>query len=186
MTLIDNLRVIGPKDVEEKLIPLAKLNNFLIWREKEFIEKYEGIRKNTDSDNYQILEGTLENGEALIAVINADLLKWDSKASHPWILKVDLGYDGTENNGMPDTEICQFFDSLEEEILEKLKDFEGYLNIGRQTGQNNRSLFFACKEFRKPSKVLFELANKYSDTQAINYTIYKDKYWQSFNRFIKY
>ena len=42
---------------------------------------------------------------------------------------------------------------LRAKIVEELKDFEGYLNIGRQTADSVREIYFACKEFRKPSKV---------------------------------
>ncbi len=55
--------------------------------------------------------------------------------------------------------------------------------IGRQTADGLRVIFFACKEFRKPSIVLTTFANDYQDKLNIEYDIYKDKYWQSLDRF---
>ncbi len=183
VTTIDNLKVISKDDAQKELIPVEKLKPYLNWRQKEFIEKYEGVRRNTEHDNYSILEAGLKSGNALIATINTGLLNWDSKASHPWILNVEIKYAGKNNNGMPDTETYKLLDEIESKILEELKDFEGYLNIGRQTADSVREIYFACKEFRKPSKVLYKIQNDHSNKVEISYDIYIDKYWQSFNRF---
>jgi len=183
-TTIDNLTVIGKNEAQKELVPIDKLKDFLIWREKEFIEKYEGTRHNTDNDNYSMLRAELDNGNPLLAIINTDLLEWDSKASHPWILNLEIKFDGENNNGMPDEETYKLLDEIEEEVLKELKDSDGYLNIGRQTADNVREIYFACKDFRKASKVLYQIEQKYSIRLDLTYDIYKDKYWQSFNRFL--
>ena len=181
---IDNLKVIGPSQAEKDLIPINKLKEFLNWRQKEFIEKYEGVRRHTEDDSYSMLEAQLESGNVSIAAVNTDLLQWDSKASHPWAMTVEILYDGSSNNGMPDKKTYELLDEIENEILKEMKDFDGYLNIGRQTANGIREIYFACKDFRKPSKVLYEIQNQYKQKIRIRYDIYKDKYWQSFNRFI--
>ena len=129
------------------------------------------------------MEAELESGNNLIAVINSQLLNWDSKASHPWIAVITFQYDGSNNNGMPDEDDYQNLDEIEEKILEQLSDKDGYLNIGRQTANNEREIYFACKDFRKPSKVFFITQKENSEKFGIEYDIYKDKYWQSFERF---
>jgi hypothetical protein len=96
---------------------------------------------------------------------------------------IEIKYDGDDNNGMPDKESSELFNQFEEEIMIDLKDMDGYLNIGRQTADNERIIYFACKEFRKPSKVVYELSKKYLDKLELTYDIFKDKYWQSFERF---
>ncbi|MDB5199938.1 MAG: hypothetical protein JWO92_1901 [Chitinophagaceae bacterium] len=184
-TAIDNLTVIGKGEAEKELIPIVKLKDFLIWREKEFVEKYEGIRYDTENDEHSLLEAELESGNTLIAVINRELLDWDSKASHPWILNVEIKYDGTNNNGLPENETYKLLDEVEDKIMDELTDVDGYINIGRQTANNLRDIYFACKEFRKPSKVLHNIQEKYLDKTDLSYEIYKDKYWRSFERFEK-
>lgn len=180
---IDDLKVIGRNKTEKELIPIEKLKDYLNWRQKEFVEKYEGVRHNTEDDQYSIIEAELEGGNTLIAVINTDLLHWDSKASHPWILSVEIPYDGSNNNGMPGKETYQLLGDIEETISAELEDFEGYLNIGRQTAKNARKIYFACKDFRKPSKVIHNIRSNYAKQVEISYNVYKDKYWQSFNHF---
>ncbi|AYB29516.1 DUF695 domain-containing protein [Chryseolinea soli] len=181
VTTIDNVKVIGRGQAEKALIPIEKLRDFLLWRQKEFIEKYEGTLQNTDTAEFAILEAELENGNKLIATINRDILNWDKKASHPWIATLEIQYDG-QFKGMPDETTYQLLNEIEEKALEQLKDADGYLNIGRQTADNSREVYFACKDFRKPSKVLHQLTKDYPSIN-IQYDIYKDKYWRSFNRF---
>ncbi len=180
---IDNLAIVGKDEAEDELIPITKLKDFLIWRQKEFIEKYEGVRYDTENDNYSGFEAELENGLPLFAVINTDLLNWDSPASHPWILNVQIGYDGEHTNGLPDEETYALLNEIEDKLVAELKDYEGYLNIGRQTANNEREIYFACKDFRKPSKIAYQLQADYADQLEIRFDLYKDKYWQSFNQF---
>lgn len=84
---------------------------------------------------------------------------------------------------MPDENTYELLNDFEEQIMVELKDFDGYLNVGRQTADNSREIYFACKDFRKPSKVLYNLTQQYSEKLNLNYDIYKDKYWQSFEQF---
>ncbi len=183
VTTIDNLTVIPKDKAEKELIPIAKLKDYLIWREKEFVEKYSGLRYDTENDMYSSLEAELKIGRPLIAIINTTLLEWDSKASHPWLLTIEITYDGNKNNGMPDSHTYELLNKFEDELMLEIKDFDGYLNIGRQTADNSRKIYFACNDFRKPSKVLHELTKEYSGKLDLTYDIYKDKYWQSYERF---
>jgi hypothetical protein len=179
VTLIDNLKVIGNENVSQELIPIEKLKDYLIWREKEFVEKYDGVRHDTENDNYSSLEAKTKDGEIVLAIVNSDILYWDKKASHPWVLSIEIPFDGSNNNGMPDEETYQLLNNIEDEIMLYLKDLDGYLNVGRETSEGMREIHFACKGFRKPPKVLDAIIKKYNQFE-INYEIYKDKYWQSF------
>lgn len=182
--IIDSLSICAPTEAKGELVPIAKLSAFLLWRQKEFIEKYEGTRRNTDDDAFTMLEATMENGNPLLAVINRDLLQWDAKASHPWLMTIEIKYDGSDNNGLPNPEDYELLNTIEDEILVDLKDFEGYLNIGRRTEGDLREIFFACKEFRKASKVALAIAKKYKDRIDIDYNFNKDKYWMAMRPFM--
>jgi len=183
-TTIDSIRIAGRDDTQKELIPIAKLKDYLIWRQKEFIEKYDGVSHNTADDKFAGFEAKLENGNALLAVMNTNLLEWENKASHPWILNIEIPYQGQKTSGMPDEVTYQLMDDIESEISDDLRDIDGYLNVGRQTAESVREVYFACKDFRKPSKILYKIQQKYSAKIRVNYTIYKDKYWQTFSRFL--
>jgi hypothetical protein len=184
VTTIDNLNILHPSEASQELIPIEKLRDFLIWRSKEFIEKYEGVRHDTENDAYSPLEGTTHNDLPMIAIVNLDLLNWDRKASHPWIVVLNLKYNGSNNNGLPNQKDYERLHEIEEEILLELKDAEGYLNVGRQTADSNREVYFACVDFRIPSKVMYKIQGLYGNEFEITYDIYKDKYWQTFERFL--
>ncbi|MBA4057685.1 MAG: DUF695 domain-containing protein, partial [Marivirga sp.] len=116
VTTIDNSTVIGKDEIQKELVPIEKLKDFLIWRRKEFVEKHENINHSTDNDNCSILEAELQNGKPLIAAINTDLLNWDNKASHPWILSIEIKYEDENNNGMPDKLTYELLDEIEDRL----------------------------------------------------------------------
>ena len=84
---------------------------------------------------------------------------------------------------MPNERILNLLNDLEDDAERLLPDFEGFLNVGRQTANGMREIFFACKDFRKPSKVVYDMKGKYAKNLNVNYEIYKDKYWQTLDKF---
>ena len=182
-TQIDNLNILGPKDAEKELVPIAKLKDFLIWRQKEFVEKYKGLRHDTEHDSYSAFEAKSKDGYPILLMINSQLLDWDSKASHPWISIFTIRYKTESESGFPNQEDYALLNTIEDEIMKELTDFDGYLNVGRQTVNGKRDIFFACKDFRKPSKTFFHMQKRYADRFEIKYEMFKDKYWRFFERF---
>jgi hypothetical protein len=182
-TMIDSVDVKGRAAKGKALVPMEKLKDFLIWREKEFIEKYRGKRQSKDDDMYAICEAETEDGDRFIAAINTSLLAWDAQPSHPWMMVIETEYDGAQNNGLPNTDTYQLMLKFEEFLIEGSKNTEGVLYLGRQTGKGSKKLYFACKEFKKSSKMAFELIEKHKDGMSTTYDIYKDKYWMTMNRF---
>lgn len=183
ISVIDTLDIKNKTEAKKELIPISKLKEYLNWREKEFIEKYEGIRRTTDKDTYHSMQAELPDGKPLLAIINTAVLTWDSRASHPWMMQVTLYYKGENNSGMPGEKTYDLLEKIEQDILKKLKDVDGYLNIGRQTADGERTIYFACKDFRKPSKVMDKVMHTYQNTVKIDSELYKDKYWKSLQHF---
>ncbi|WP_313376766.1 DUF695 domain-containing protein [Chishuiella sp.] len=184
VTTIDNLSVQGKLDDDAEIIPISKLKEYLVWRESEFSQKFQSTRRiNTNEDSYSNFEAQSKNGLPYLAIVNNSILEWKGSPSHPWIMRIDIKYDGTENNGLPNNIDYNLMDDFEDEIMSFLLDKDGYLNVGRETGDNLRQIFFACHEFRFSSKTVYEIIEEYADKLSINYTIYKDKYWQTFNKF---
>lgn len=185
-TLIDSVEVRSTEEATEELVPIEKISDFLLWRQKEFVEKYEGTRKDTQNDQHALYEGEQEDGSPLIALMNTNLLAWDAKASHPWILVVEINYDGSPNNGLPDELSNELLNEIEDKLLAKLRDKEGYLNLGRQSANGTREIYFACQEFKKSSKEVSLICEEYDEITSMEYDIYKDKYWRSLARFTEY
>jgi hypothetical protein len=178
---IDHIEIIGRQDAKQPLIPLQKLPAYLTWREKEFVEKYEGVFHQEES-KFLLLTAETEIGKPMIVTINRALLDWNAKASHAWIVAVELFYEPNEN-GLPTSENNKFLDEMESEIDVALPDSEGYLYVGRQTFDGSRVLFWACKDFRKPSLFLHEFMSQHIEDLQMEFSIFKDKYWRTFDKF---
>lgn len=181
-TQIDRINVSGHNQSTQELIPIEKLKDYLLWRSKEFLEKYDGVKHNTQDDKYAMFEATLEGGYPLLAVMNTDLVEWDSKASHPWMCNIIFHFEANDN-GLPNQRDYDLLNNIEDHLIAKLRDEEGFLNIGRETAKGEKEVFFACKDFRKPVKVFTEIQEQYGKHFKIDYSIYKDKYWKYFERF---
>ncbi len=182
LTSIDRLSFCAPSEAKKDCIPIEVLPNFLETREALFLEKYGGVRSNTENDRYATVQGQTSGGESWFGIVNQDLLKWDRKASHPWMFVLNVEYKS--DNGLPDQETADKLNELEDAFMERLKDEDGFLNIGRDAADNERNVYFACIDFRKPSKVASELEVRYKNTIPFTFDIFKDKYWQSVSHFI--
>jgi Family of unknown function (DUF695) len=185
-TLIDKATVEGPITGGQQIIPMEKLLDFLTWKEKEFVEKYQGIRHQNENEGYSVLEGEDEEGFPSIGIVNIDLLGWDAKASLSWMLVIVIDYEksgGVGNKGMPDDKHDQQMTRLEEELSQQLPDAAGYLSLGRQTYRGKRTLFLACKEYRNASRITHRLLQSYQPALSGSYEIYKDKYWRTMEVF---
>jgi hypothetical protein len=182
-TQIDELSVAPVLPQGKDAIPIVKLEGFLAWREKELIEKYEGTRHDTKNDDYSVMEARDKDGLPVIALINRDLLQWEAKASHPWMMVIEISYDGSSRSGMPESDINAEMDKFETSLERQLPDAEGYLNLGRVTYNGKRTIYLACKEFRRSSSVAAIAMRQLPEPLQVSYDIYKDKYWQSMNKF---
>lgn len=185
-TLIDQTTVIRKHKAQQKLNAIEELNDYLLRRQQAFIEKYNGRRHSTNEDSYAAFKVALAKGHRSLAVMNTALLAWDEKVSHPWILVVGVQFDGILRNGMHNLKTYELLRQLEGDIRAELSDDEGYLNIGRQLGDGSCKVYYACHDFRKPSKVLHQLQVRYTDMLDVTYEIYKDKYWQSFEQYSRH
>ena len=181
-TTIDELKIGGDASGKE-LIPLQKLLPYLKWREAEFVGKYRGGRYNTELDRYATFSGKDSRGRSSIGLMNTDLLQWDAKASHPWMMTITINYGQHQKNGMPDKVMFQKMDQFEQELGSLLTDSNGYLNIGRQTYNGIRSIFFACTEFRHASRIAASVISGYKDSVEADYSITRDKYWLTVEKF---
>lgn len=182
VTMIDNVHIIAKEHAEKELVPISKLKDFLIWREKEFIEKHEANYYDSEDDKFTMYEAELENGLPLLAAMNTTLLDWNNKPSHPYIIRICINYT-TEQNGLPSQDVFDLMNEFEDILIENLPDKRGYLHIGRQTGDSLKEVYFVSKEFRNCSKIITNIIAQYPNRLKIDYDIYKDKYWQTFERF---
>lgn len=182
-TMIDEIEISGEQEEADELIPLNKLLPYLKWRETEFVEKYRGGRYYTESDRYATFSGQDSKGRSSIGLMNTNLLQWDAKGSHPWMMTITINYSRNQTNGMPDRRTFQKMDQFERELCSLLLDSNGYLNVGRQTYNGIRTIYFACVEFRYASRIARLMIAEYKNEIEADYDICRDKYWITLERF---
>ncbi|NIF03878.1 DUF695 domain-containing protein [Chryseobacterium sp. Tr-659] len=177
-TQIDTFRVTEINQAEKELVPIEKLKDFLQWREREFIEKYKSTKHVDIEEEFSIIRAHLENERPLIACMNLPLLKYDRKASYPWISVLKVQYNGEDNDGLPDKEDFERLSNIEDRAIEELKKY-GYLYLGRESADNIKESYFVGKDFRQIAKVFNTIQNT-NPEYKISFRIFKDKYWQYF------
>lgn len=181
LELIDGISIKAKNEAQGELISMHKLDSFLKWRNKEQVEKYDQVKHTSDDDQYTGFETKLDSGRSLITTINTNLLHWEHVAAYPWITIITMNYKNG-NNGMPSKDENNLLYEIEEEVNAHLREEVYCLNIGRQTGENKREIYYASKDFRLPAIALDKISKSHKDF-SIDYEIYKDKYWQTFKRF---
>ena len=183
VTVIDSVTVQSPSKAEKELIPIEKLKSYLEWREKEFIEKYEDARYNERDDNYTSLTAQSQDGNPIMIMVNTGAMEWNHAVSHPWILKVNIKYDGENINGLPSSETNILMDVIEDDLLALLPVKDGHIYLGRETYEGNRYIYWACKDFRHAAKATDFVINHYSDQLEIGQDVYRDIYRLSISAF---
>lgn len=179
-TQIDKLEFEHKVNSEIELNPISKLTDYIKWRVKEFTEKYEGTIHDSDNANYSSMEWETENN-AIVGVVNADLIKWDKKASHPWIMIITIKFDEHENNGMPSEGALKSYYDFEDKLRELLPDKEGYVHVAQTTGLGKREIYYASKDYVRPIQVLENFKTEVEFEYEIE--VFKDKYWKSMKHF---
>ncbi|WP_158618310.1 DUF695 domain-containing protein [Chitinophaga lutea] len=162
------------------LIPVAKLSEYLTWREAEFVEKY----KNTQWDGdgaFSLLEAQDEYNMPIFAALNTSLLQWQHKPSHPWLLVLEIEY-AYDENGLPNNAALDLLNQLEDELLARLEPAGAPLYLGRKTNGGSRMIYFACREFREVSRQTTAFIRQHPE-HTIHYRIFKDKYWMTMDMF---
>jgi hypothetical protein len=176
-TMIDSCEV-KPAEKNVELIPLIKLEDYIKWREKEFLEKYEKIDiVIPDEQPWNILEAENKNGLPIIATISSKFKNWEYKAAFPWLVQIDISFSGNER-GFPDDSQMQSMQEIEDNLLDVLKPTD-LIYLGHETHNNFRSIFSYTDDYKLASKIIHSFLEKTKSKFEISFFIQKDKYWRT-------
>jgi hypothetical protein len=161
-----------------EVIPISKLSDYLGWREKEFVEKYESVHAQRPDESFNLLEAEDSDGKMMMVTIDAGFKDWSLRPAFPWYVQVDINYQG-DTNGLPTAQQLEALQNIENEIISLLTNGGGSWFIGHRTYDNIRNIYFYAAEYKTGSKLL----HRYVETAPTDYTILffirKDKYWQN-------
>jgi hypothetical protein len=179
-TIIDEIEVkTAPRpDQGIELIPVNKLNDYLAWRQKEFVEKYASLSASQPEESYRVIEASGNEGKPVLAVINAGFRDWEYRSAYPWLVQVDIDYEGYES-GMPNEKQLKDMQQMEDDIAERLGREQLAIFLGHETHDGLRTIFFYTDKFNPVSKIVNEYLEISSWDYNIVFHIRKDKYWKS-------
>jgi hypothetical protein len=176
-TKIDNYET-GPVPAADQgieIIPVTKLHEYLNWREKEFVEKYESVPAE-QPDTFHLLEAEDRDGKKMLLTVNMDCRYWDKKPAYSWLLQVNINYTGDEN-GFPSEEQLIALQTLEEEMYSLLPG-DRIILAGNKTYDNCKNIYFYISDYKTTAALLNQYVESKATTYEILFFIRRDKYWR--------
>jgi hypothetical protein len=179
-TMIDKYELsrVPPPEEQVELIPLAKLDGYLKWREKEFVEKYANKDAARPVESWGVLEAEDREGKPMFATIDSGFRGWEYMAAYPWLVQVDIDYKGSEK-GLPDKKQMEQLQQIEDDLVQKLTGMSSVLFLGHHTHDNRRSIFIHTDDYYPVSKIIHEYIDNNTSSYKPVFFIRKDKYWQN-------
>jgi hypothetical protein len=176
--LIDGYEVRGEPGPGTETIPVEKLEEYLLWREKEFVEKYNKIplEEQAPAEEYAVLEANDAEGMPIFATVNMGYKDWEYKAAFPWLMRFDLTFKGDET-GLPGKKQMEELQAWEDGLLTALKSPE-IIYVGHDTTRGTRTIYLYATSFLEASPKAHDFVESSDQKYPIVFSIRKDKYWQ--------
>jgi hypothetical protein len=175
LTVIDRLQITGGAEAR----PIEGLKEYVQARHGDITTKYKRMQYDLSQCRYCHRTEPLADEYILQVDVDENALDWEGKPSYPWILNVELYYEKADTPFLPDKNMIALFEEFINEIKKAFGDTSSFISIGRVTAIGTTNLYFACKDFKKPSQIMHDLINKYEGILEADYDIYKDRYWRS-------
>ena len=101
----------------------------------------------------------------------------------PFLTVVSWKYDGTENNGMPISEVNNRMITLEEAIENSMHSTDLFTHVYSRTGNNLKEFAYYTKSQKDFMEILNRTLEKH-DAYPIEINFYEDKEWSEFKTVI--
>lgn len=164
------------------LITLDKLDQYLAWREKEFVEKYEHVDHARPKDQWGVLEGKTRNGHPIFAALNRGYRNWPFKPAYPWLGILEIRYNG-DKKGLPSEAQFREMDLIEKEIVSLLPPAK-VIHTGHTTLNHCRTIYLFTSDYRTIANPLMDYVDKKKTPYKMEFFIRKDKYWEGLGEFV--
>lgn len=164
------------------LIPLDKLDKYLAWREKEFIEKYEHAGNVRPKGQWGVLEGKTLDGHLIFAAVNRAYKNWEFKPAYPWLGMVEIRYKG-DKRGLPSEAQFREMDQMEKEIVSMLPP-EKVIHTGHTTINHCRTVYLFTSDYKAIANPIMDYVEEKGKAPfKMDFFIRKDKYWEGLGDF---
>jgi hypothetical protein len=181
-TLIDDMDYGSEPEDKTELIPIAKLDSYLLWREKEFVEKYQAGPIEKVPELYNVIEGQDEDGNVMIAIVNTAYENWSYKPAYQWLLSVSMEYEAAEN-GLPPEKMLAAMQLEEEQVIKMLVSQSEAIYVSSKTFKGARTACFYTRSYELPCQLMHKWADEHPNSVISGFFVEKDKYWRCLEEF---
>jgi hypothetical protein len=181
-TLIDDMDFGPVPEDSSALIPVAKLDSYLLWREKEFVEKYQAGQIEKVPELFNVIEGQDEEGNIMIAIVNTAYEHWPYKPAYQWLLSVSMEYEAAES-GLPNEKMLAAMQSEEEQVIKMLIGQSETIYVSSKTFKGARTACFYTRSYELPSQLMHAWADQHPNSVISGFFVEKDKYWRCLEEF---
>jgi hypothetical protein len=164
------------------VIPITKLAEYLNWREKEFVEKYESVNIERPEEAFYVLEAEDNAGKPILATIDGGFKDWPLRPAFAWVIQVDIGYKGDES-GLPTEKQLQELQVIEDQVVDLFPKNGMVHYTGHRTYDNFRSVYFYASDYKPIADLLDQFADTFPTDYELMFFIKKDKYWRNMEPF---
>ncbi len=102
----------------------------------------------------------------------------------PFLTVISWKYDGSENNGMPETEVNNRMIILEDAIEDSMESTDLFTHVYSRTGNNLKEFTYYSKS-QKDFMEILNLTLKKHNVYPIEINFYEDKEWTDFKKVIE-
>lgn len=183
-TQIDQYKISPEPEDESVLIPVGKLNDYLNWREKEFVEKYDLASIEFPEELINSIEGQDAEGNVMMALAVASYELWEYKPVYCWWVRIEIEYPEA-GNGLPDPDTLKILHDTEDKAVQLLTANPGIIYTASKTFKGCRTVYFYARNYRDPSLLLYTFCEKSDEALKLGFFIEKDKYWQNMEEFFR-
>jgi hypothetical protein len=182
-TKIDEYQVRGLPEPKEKieLIPLGKLEEYLNWREKEFVEKYVHVGNEHPPHQWGVVEGKTPEGQVIFAAVNRGYRHWEYKPAYPWLGQLEIRYRG-DLRGLPVPAQFRELEDIEKEVLALLPPGQ-IIHVGHSTFCHCRTVYLFTSDYRLIANPVMDYVEGKKTSFQLEFFIRKDKYWECLGDF---
>ena len=149
-----------------------------------------GQVKNTETKNiypeerFSVLQAEID-GKPVIGSMNMSYKDYDKKEEYIWCLKITIGLDSLQQNGLPQGDEAIIAKQLEDELTGKIKKLAITHYIGHIFYDGFLDVYIYMADPNKAHRYLQQQIDKKGLIRPFGYVINEDKEWKIIEEFMR-
>jgi hypothetical protein len=125
-----------------------------------------------------------KNGKPILGTINQSYKNYDKKKQYPWCLRITIGLEKYQSNGLPEGDETAIATGQEDSILEGIKSLETAHYVGHIFNDGFLDLYIYLPDPKKVHAYLQARIEKKDHVRSFVYEIKEDSDWEQVKAFM--